>query len=73
VPSVSVRVKVRRLTLLLSPLNHSVAPATLVSVAPFWLSASSLVRYVMIKRSLGPIVPAAVRIVSVSSQAGAPL
>ncbi len=56
-----------------SSLDHSIAPATLVSVTPFRLSSSSSVWYVMIRRSFGPIVPAAVSMVRVSSQLGAPL
>ena len=44
VPFVKVRLDDVRLELLLSALNHWIAPATLVSVTPLWVLASSLVR-----------------------------
>jgi hypothetical protein len=59
--------------LLLSPLNHWIAPATFVSETPFWVSASSCVRYLMISRSPGAIVPAAVSSVMSRRHVGAAL
>ena len=72
VPSVNVRVDAMRLGLLASPLNHWMAPATLVSVIPFWVPASSRVRYRRMSRSFGPILAAAVCIARSSRQVGGP-
>jgi hypothetical protein len=44
VPLVRVRLVTTRSGLLLLPLNHWMAPATLVSATPFWVSASSWAR-----------------------------
>ncbi len=44
VPLVSVLLLATRSGLVLSPLNHWIAPATFVSAAPSWVSVSSWVR-----------------------------